>query len=423
MKFEWLGLQLAGGNLVLLIVLLFFSSLFLFLYYYKGLPIRGGSKLRVLPILRASALFLLILLFFDPLLHLLFPRKDPPLLPILVDTSRSMSLPVHKGNSLDSSTRIKEVEQLLQEGPMQELKSKGETPIWGFSKTLEKKVGDSLSAEGNATDIGSALEEVKKAVGGEIAALFLFSDGRNTLGADPVRVAREGGFPIYVVEIGSSSQQGDIAIERVRVNDVVYAGDRVPVEVFVETMGLGGGEGRIVLQEKGRVLDEVQIRLTEERAKQTKVLYFVPNSPGFHTYQVLIEPVEGEVSRDNNRRTFACEVLKSKIQPLIIAGSPSWNLSFLKNSLARDDKFDPALYIRLKEGLTLYQKSGLEKKASLPIQGSLANDYDCVVLIDVGMSPPQKDVLPLSFLRLLEEFVSEGGGLLFLSASFSPTEK
>jgi uncharacterized membrane protein len=431
MRLGWLGLHLAGGSASLLLLFLFVTLLFVF-FYYRRLPLRGraGGKLSpfssitgtLLTILRAFALFLLIILLFNPLLNLFFPKKETPLIPILIDISRSMSLPAQDGNFPNSSSRLEEVRSLLEEELLQELKMKGETPVWVFSKNLERWSGDSLVPLGNATDITSALLDLKKSVPREITALLLFSDGRHNLGEDPVRIARRGGFPIYPVEVGRLTSRRDVAIEGVRVNEVVYAGDRVPVEVLVQSLDLGGRKGEIILKEKAKVLDKKTFELTEEGVKQTLVLHFVPEIPGFHTYTVSIEPEEDEVILDNNSRTFACEVLKTKIQPLIIIGSPAWNFSFLKNALLKDEKFDPAFYVFLGDGLTLFQKRGVERKSPLPNQGPLSKEYDCIVLLDIGSVSPKRDLLPNSFVRLVREFVSKGGGLLFMGSSATSSE-
>jgi uncharacterized membrane protein len=333
-----------------------------------------------------------------------------------------MSLPAQDGDFPNSSSRLEEVRSLLEEELFQELQLKGETPIWLFSKNLERWSGDSLVPQGNATDIASALLDLKKSVPREISAMLLFSDGRQNLGEDPIKVARRGGFPVYPVEVGRLISRGDVAVEGVRVNEVVYAGDRVPVEVLIQSLELGGRKGEIFLKEKGRVLDKKTFDLTEERVKQTLILHFVPDIPGFHTYEVSIEAEEDEVILDNNSRTFACEVLKTKIQPLIIIGSPTWDFSFLKNALLKDEKFDPAFYVYLGDGITLFQKRGVERKSPLPNQGPLSKEYDCIVLIDIGSASPKRDVLPGSFVRLVREFVSKGGGLLFMGSSATSVE-
>lgn len=425
MRMGWFSIVFLGGNPLLFLILLFLFSIIVLLYYRRIRPNREGGKgrallLGLLPFLRTSSLSLLLFLVFQPLLHLFLPKHESPLYPILIDISRSMSLPAGEG-----FTRIEEVERLLEQEPFRELNRKGESPIWVFSKVPERWTEDSLTLEGNVTDIGSAIEGVQKASGRKISALILFSDGGHNLGVDPLRIAREVGFPIYPVEIGKSPLQGDISLERIRVNDVVYAGDRVPVEVLVETMGLGGEEAEIRLVEKERILAKGRIILTEEKMKQTKILHFVPETPGFHSLKVEIEPLRGEISSENNSRTFACEVLKGKLKPLILAGRPSWNLSFLKNSFLRNEMLDPDLYIFLKEGVYLYQseEGGRWKEeviSSFPLfSPNFLNEYDFFVLLEIGTEASHEEFLSSPFPNLLEKAVSGGKGVLFLGSSFT----
>ena len=66
---------------------------------------------------------------------------------------------------------------------------------------------------------------------------------------------------------------------------------------------------------------------------------YIPKTAGEKKLTVAISKLKGEFTSANNRNVFYINVLSNKVRVLVIAGSPSPDLTFIKNALRKDDSF------------------------------------------------------------------------------------
>ena len=186
---------------------------------------------------------------------------------------------------------------------------------------------------------------------------------------------------------------------------------RVPVEVIVQSQGLEAVEVPVILSRGEEVLDSQQIVLGGQGREQKTVLEFVPLEVGAQRLRISIPPQEGELSAENNRRDLSVRVLKSKINVLLVWGSPGWDFSFLRRSLERDPNVE----------LTLLVFKGRQDffLGKFPSDESRLREFDVVILGDLAaqrLSTQRQGQLG----RLVAQ---EGKGLLFLGgAGFGLTQ-
>ncbi|MEO8167600.1 MAG: hypothetical protein ABI623_05080, partial [bacterium] len=100
-------------------------------------------------------------------------------------------------------------------------------------------------------------------------------------------------------------------------------------------------------------------------------LSYTPEGEGIKKYSVRVSKLPGELTTANNQRTFLARILKSKLRVLIIAGSPSPDVSVLKQTLREDKNLDV--------------RSLTQKSPSSFYEGSMTNQMldssDCILLI------------------------------------------
>jgi SAM-dependent methyltransferase len=253
---------------------------------------------------------------------------------------------------------------------------------------------DSLVPDGNATDIGCALRAVRDRLRGEqIEGIVLVSDGANTLGGDPVAVSDGMGIPIYAVGIGDPMEARDIQVAGVFASEMAYVGKPVPVEVTIRSRGYKGMKAPVLLTEGKKRLDEQMITLRGDGLEQRVTLEMTPKKPGRHTFRIVLPVQEGELSEENNRRLFSVKVLESKVRILLVAGSPSADLSFLRRSWERNED----LHVKT---VVLGQRK----------EAFRISDTDLVALLDVSWKALRNDAVQ----ELVRAVREDGLGLLLI---------
>ncbi|MCK4590746.1 MAG: hypothetical protein KAT86_03255 [Candidatus Latescibacteria bacterium] len=368
-------------------------------FYRRTNPPISRRLRRFLFALRAAALCLLTFLLFEPMLTFTSTVTEKPTVALLVDRSQSMSLTDSQGN------RQKQLVALLASSTLDSLAQCSRLKIFAFADDFtdfDLVSTDSLFLTGQGTDIGSALEELeRKFEPEELSGLILLSDGANNLGKDPLSVAKRMKVPIFTVGIGSPQSERDIRLSGLLFPPVAYTGDRLPLEVTIQSWGYTGVRATVILSEKGEKLAQQYVTLTGEGREQQVGFELPVEKPGLHHYQVSIPVGEGELSPKNNRQRFKVKILDSRIRVLLVAGGPSPDFAFLRKTLERgkDVEVHPLV---IKKANQFYQ-------GKFPASGKDLREFKLVILLDLPRS-----VIRGRPERLLSEFVRQGGGLLVI---------
>ncbi len=347
--------------------------------------------------LRFAAAGALLAILSDPVSSMLVERTESPGLAVLVDTSASMGLTDGLGS------RDEALAAVLSSDALNALKSRHRVHLYRFAddlSSLPEGGADSLSTDGTGTDIGGALSFLEDGPGaGRFAAAILVSDGNFTVGRDPLRVAEELDLPLYAVGIGDTLGVRDIGISHLAVNEVVYAGSNVPVEVAVRGRGYGSVRAPVTLREEGRILQSREIALDGQEEERTAVFHIVPETEGIHRYEVDVPVLEGEITARNNRRAFVVKVLKSGLRVLYIEGAPRADMGFLRRTMERD--------ANLEVTSILFRPDGRTHPEPMPDSRMDWFSYDLVILGSVDY----ERIRPWA--PFIVSFVEErGGGLI-----------
>ncbi len=398
LKISELLLNLQERNLELVIGLFILACLFAILTYRHTFPPLGKRKKTLLLGLRIIALFSLFLVLSEPILTIARRVSQKPVIALLLDVSRSMSL---KGADIK---RIEELQNLLKNDIFEKISSEAELKTFGFADSLVRvdikgKFPDSL---GTATSIGEGIKLVEKKLKEEnLVGIVILSDGANNLGEDPVLVARSEDIPIYTCGVGEYIPPRDVSIERILYTDIGYVGDQIPIRVDISQTGFDRIKIPVSIKEKKKTLTQQNLSPGKSGATQTVNLTITPEEPGLHQYRLTIPVLEGESVKENNQRSFTIKVLKSKIKILLITGSLNWEYTFLKRALERDRniKLETLIYGKKRQPLVGRFPQG-EKQLS---------SFDILIFVD-----PSRFILK-DHKKQIEDFVfSQGGSASFL---------
>lgn len=374
-------------------------------FYRRASALVGGRLALGLTVLRSIALALLFAVLLEPILALSRAVSERPIVAVLLDASRSMS--IRDGTA--GARRGEEAISLLNEIVLPRIARDAEVAAYSFSDEVEKLPTARLSVaspprfDGDVTDAGAALEFLAAEFSRRnLAAVVVATDGASNRGPSPYGAGLALGVPVFTLGVGSAEASADIAIREAETNRISYAGESLPVRVRVSSAGFPDAETVLELAEDGVVLDSVPVGLSGS-GEETEVSFrIVPSAEGVHRYEVSVPAAPGELTSANNTRLVVTTTLKGKIRALVVASRPSWEFAFLARELSADQNVE-VVAVAIREG------SVDRGDSALPQSREELFGYDLVVLIEPGRS---SSVVPREWLA---DFVRQrGGGLLLL---------
>ena len=391
------SLSISLSTFVLLLAAVLSIALSFFVYRMTIPPIPGRIRF-LLATLRAVGLFFLILLIAEPLLSLLSRTDEPPQILVLIDNSRSMTI------TDKEKVRSDEIRSLLASNEIRRLSEIGEVRFASFdskARMFSTFAYDSLTFNGDATDLSLALKQVREeARKSNIRSALIISDGNNTSGSSPLFEAGDLGIPLFTIAVGDTTEQRDLLVRTVLTNTLTYAGTRVPVNVAIKSTGYGGQRVEITLRDSSKVIDRQFLTLEGGEREYPVSLSFIPEKPGMQRLWVAVSSLPDELTDRNNRATFFTKVMKSRMKIAILAGGPSADLAFFRRTLERDPNLEVTTLIEQKNG----------DIRPLPFNAQTLKDQDCLVLLGI----PRSGTSPAN-LRIIVEAARNGLPIFFLA--------
>ena len=325
-------------------IVLFFILIVLFtIYIYKTtIPQVTTTKRVILITLRSIAFFLMLFLIFEPLLTIIKKKEERPVLAVLLDDSKSMSITDKSGN------RVEILKKIIESKEFDELKNIGDVKFFSFgdkTKMFEEFKPDSLKFNADETNISKAIKEATKLLEGKnLKSLLIISDGEYNTGQNPVYLAESFNGQINTIGIGDSSEQKDISITKIITNNIVYKGTKVPVSVFLKSSGYENESISVSLKYEGKTIETKNLNISSGTTEYNLDFLYEPEEEGIKKYNIIASPLKGEITTKNNQKSFFVKVLKNKLKITIIAGAPSHDVSFVKNGLLQDGNIDVKTY-------------------------------------------------------------------------------
>lgn len=276
---------------------------------------------------------------------------------------------------------------------------------------------------GASTDLKTCLEEALAAAGSrEVSGIILVSDGADPEPAAQGRMdvpspVRSTG-PLWVLLAAEPDEPfRDVAIADVGGLDFALARNLADVHVRILSAGLEPQTVPATLSLDGEVVASRDVSLPGDGAVAA-TLSFLPREAGRHLLQIEVPVLPGEASEENNRVSMVVNVVRDRLRVLHVAGHPSWDERFLRETLRRKRGVelisfhtlrDPESALDLPEdGETLLIPFPAEEIFVRSIES-----FDLIVLQDYELPEADRD----RFAASLERYVREGGGLLFLGGS------
>jgi hypothetical protein len=293
-------------------------------YYSRTLPPLSKIKRTILTILRAAILVIIVFLFLQPIIQIVFEIYKSPTVALLLDNSSSMLLTDQTGLRSDS------LKYFLRELDKTNLQDSLNIRKYLFDEKIQLFQEDSMSFTGTQTNISSALQVVLDSIlHYNIQAIVLVSDGQFNQGVNPLKLVESIPIPIFTVSLGDSLPKKDVKISGIRAERVVYMGEEINAKVNIVQNGYEKRSIIVRLLEGKKQISAQTVKLPADGFEKEIVFTFQAEKPGEFRYVFELESLPDEHTRQNNRASFILTILKSKMKVTLLSGQPSFDQQML----------------------------------------------------------------------------------------------
>jgi hypothetical protein len=336
--YEEIGLSLAYPSAYLFLALILITAYSYYVYRYT-IPQINKSKKILLVSIRVLALLLLCFILFEPVLNLNRKLILEPANLVFIDNSRSMTIK-------DGTNRSSNVKKILDDFSANA--SEDDLTFFEFGNSTREVKDDSLDKI-NFSDGSTNLQNVfnyVKSSDKNIASVTLITDGVLNSGSNPYYDAIKLGIPIFTIGIGDTTQRKDVEIKKVLHNDYLYAKTPTSIIATIYNKGFAGQPVSASLYEDNKFISQQTITLSSAGI-QNVAFDYKPESSGEKKMNVIITPLKDEFTTANNKTIFYVNVLSNKIKVVLLASSPSADLTFINNSLERDENLEVSSIVQV----------------------------------------------------------------------------
>ncbi len=374
--------------------------------------------------LRVVTLALLVLFLFRPIVLLPPVGNADAIVPILVDSSRSMRLA-----DADGQTRVVRANTLIKTTLGPALASHAKTDIFSFGEGLKTASVDAFAADARRTDLSGALAAVRERYRGQrLAGIVVLSDGADTGTSSAPRSDRSGSAadeaPVFAIGVGSPDGLRDREVLGITAGDPRL--DQSSVDLHITAVSYGFGRAPFVIRvlANGRLIDSRRV-VPQADGSPIDETFTVPPDPLNPTvYTAEIAADESELVGENNKRSVLVSPSGRKRRVLVIEGAPGFEHSFMTRAWAADAGLEIDSVTRKGKNAagqdTFFVQAGEGRSAALttgfPSKREQLYGYDALVIANI-----EGDFFSRAQLAMAADFVSDrGGGLLVLGGrSFS----
>ena len=424
----------------------------------ERMPWLSPRQRHALSACRIAVLALLVFVLAGPSLRLDERVEEKPVVALIVDTSDSMQLPVGRLPTAtidgvataagldpvaagDEAAAVAVVEKVgrWSRGELVRavLTAQADTTLRQLADQFDlrryevarrvRRVSDAAKPAGDATPqppldpfdtaLGVALEmAMDDASGRGLAGIVLVTDGRSTVGIDPLDAVRRateasGGqprAPVIAVPVGSIDAPIDLALTDVLAAPVVALNDTVSINATLQSSGLASREVAVELRSAGgEVLESRRMKLKDGR--QQVVFQWHAKEAGTSLLTVAVPPEAEEAVRENNLVETSIIVSDRRSKVLVVDHAARWDLRFIDHAIRRDTGFEPTVLLTSTlasaDATTDTATAGDgDAGAKLPRDVEEWAAYDLIVLGDVPAA-----VLDVARQKALVEAVSRRG--------------
>jgi len=208
-----------------------------------------------------------------------------------------------------------------------------------FGSTVDKNETPNYSDK--ETDFSQLFSELDNNYSNQnIGALIISSDGIINKGMSPLGMTDKFKFPVYTIALGDTTLIKDLRLQKVNHNQVVYLGNKFPVEITIQAIKLNGKEAKVNIVKDGAKKISQMVKITNDNFIQTLNFVLEAEKPGVQKYNVEIEPLGEELNHSNNFQSFVVDVIDTREKILILASAPHPDVAAIKESIESGQTYE-----------------------------------------------------------------------------------
>jgi uncharacterized membrane protein len=381
---------------------------------YRRSPITPARR-RTLSALRFTTLTWVLLCLMRPVGRPAALAARDAVVPILVDTSRSMGLADAGG-----ARRIDGARAIVERELLPALDGRFHADVLRFGERLAPSTVADLSATDRRTDLADALRAIQDRYRGRaVAGVVLVSDGGDN-GTGDAAAAAASGPPLFAVGVGAARPAHDREVVSVTAADSVMSDATVDLTAEAVAYGYGTAPIELRLLENGRAVDLRRVTPAADGVPISETFHVSPNRDSATIYTVEMPASGDELVAGNNARSVLVPAAGRPRRVLFVQGAPGFEHAFLRRTWGTDRALEIDTVVhkgRDDAGAETYYVQAAPSRAAALIGGypatrELLFSYDVVVLANL-----EPDLLTAPQLAMTRAFVNQrGGGLLVLGA-------
>ncbi|MEE2961416.1 MAG: glutamine amidotransferase [Myxococcota bacterium] len=302
-----------------------------------------NSTSRKLIYLRLGLVAILAITILQPTLELQKVRRTPSQVAIIIDHSKSMNLPK------SGKSRLEFTQDFLGQSTKQMQTLSKKHGLYFFD--LNGPIADTtkLNDTPNSTNLKEALKQTKEISNlSNLAGIVVFSDGADTIFRDgqPLEKRLENYLedipvnpPINTVLTTTQKTMRDLSIVNVSAAELGFIHNTMNFEVEVAHVGFNNHILEVRLYQNNQFISAQSIQL-DQAPSQKLTFQHKPEKIGEFVYHLEISPAPNEIILSNNRWASIVKIIRDKIRVLHVAGRPSWDERFLRQTLKSNTNID-----------------------------------------------------------------------------------
>jgi uncharacterized membrane protein len=376
---------------------------------------------------RLLAIVILFCMFFEVSFRLEKVQKSPSRIAVLIDQSRSMSLPASVSSA---KSRLEVATEYLKsrKSDLAQLAETHQLEFFGFGNRVERVAQtDVLSATQSDTDFLKAFDHLERTQSQrKLVGAIILSDGvdttRPTDGAVPAPISdvlKRLAVPIHTVRLARDDASLDLAIDRVAHDDFAFVRNAVSFEVAISVRGHGAQSTSVRLEENGVEVAVKQLELQADKTDYTVIFELVPDTRGQSIFKVVAQTLDGEQVIENNQHAFVVQVIRDKIRVLQVVGRPSWDVRALRNMLKQNPNVDLISFFILRTNDSV-DSAATHELSLIPFPTDELfyqelGSFDLVVFQNFT----HRGFRMAQYLPRIRDFVKDGGGFVMIGGDQS----
>lgn len=316
----------------IIVAALLAATISFFLYYKEKTFLELQRwKRYLMASLRFIFVFIILVLLLKPVLKTSTTVVQKPIIVFAQDNSKSIIL---NKDSLYYKTEYKNKVATL----LEDLKQDYDVRYFQFSENTTTDTV--LDFSGELTDISSLFPEIISRYSGmNLGAVILATDGIYNKGLNPV-YTKHIKTPVYSIALGDTVAQKDLILKDLMHNRIAFYGNKFPLRIFVTAEKTIEKESEIIISRGGVKIYSSKFEISENSNIKTIDIELPADKLGIQQYEVLLKPLNNEISYDNNSSTFIINVIDNRNKILLLSNAPHPDLGAFQFALKDNPDFE-----------------------------------------------------------------------------------